>query len=123
MEQPNVAVWFEIPAADHDRAIGFYESVFLTELRREKFGNLDTAVFPHVPEATSGCLIHGDGYAPSTQGTIAYLNLADDLARPLARVPDAGGSVLVAKTALPCGGYFAVFHDSEGNRVGLFSPR
>ena len=38
----NVAVWFEIPAADFERAVGFYERIFDTRLRREKFGAATT---------------------------------------------------------------------------------
>jgi predicted enzyme related to lactoylglutathione lyase len=31
----NVAVWFEIPAANFDRAARFYETIFGANLRRE----------------------------------------------------------------------------------------
>ena len=51
----NVAVWFEIPAANFDRAVGFYEQVFQTKLAREKFGPADLAVFPYEQPGTSGC--------------------------------------------------------------------
>ena len=123
MTRSNVAVWFEIPTADFPRAVRFYESVFDTPLKREKFGTSELALFPHEPEHASGCLISGPEYTPSLQGTITYLHLAEDLAQPLARIPAAGGAVLVPKTALPSGGNFAQFRDSEGNRVGLFSLR
>lgn len=122
MKQANVSVWFEIPAADLDRAARFYETVFGIPLRREAFGPFELAVFPHAEDAASGCLIHGDGFSPSEQGTVTYLNLADDLAIPLERAAQAGGAVLLGKTALPSGGYFARIRDCEGNRVGLFSP-
>ena len=61
MTQSNVAVWFEIPTADFPRAIRFYESVFDTPLKRERFGTSELAVFPHLPEHASGCLINGEG--------------------------------------------------------------
>jgi uncharacterized protein len=121
MTQSNVAVWFEIPAADLPRAIRFYETVFGKTLKQEKAGRSNLAIFPHAEEQASGCLISGEGYVPSQQGTITYLHLAEDLAEPLARVSAAGGAVLVPKTSLPSGGNFAQFRDSEGNRVGLFS--
>lgn len=121
MKQANVSVWFEIPAADLGRAARFYEKIFDTRLEREKFGAHELALFPHAPEIASGCLMHGEGYTPSRQGTVTYINLADDIATPLARVPEAGGKVLLPKTALPTGGYFAQILDTEGNRVGLFS--
>lgn len=89
--QQNVAVWFEIPAADFDRAVGFYEKVFDTQLRREKWGPSDMAVFPHEGEAVSGCIMAGG-----------------KVATPKTALP-------------PGMGYIAHFVDSEGNRVGRHS--
>jgi len=118
----NVAVWFEIPAANFERAVGFYEKVFDTRLIKDKFGPADLAVFPYEQPAMSGCVIKGDGYVPGRDGAVVYLSSRVDLAVPLAKVPAAGGKVVTPKTALPEGmGYFAHFVDSEGNRVGLHS--
>ncbi|MGZ5031837.1 MAG: VOC family protein [Usitatibacter sp.] len=120
--QQNVAVWFEIPAADFDRAVGFYEKVFDTQLLREKWGPSDMAVFPHEGEAVSGCIMAGEGYKPGVEGSLVYLHSRSDLDGPLSRVKAAGGKVATPKTALPPGmGYFAHFVDSEGNRAGLHS--
>ncbi len=118
----NVAVWFEIPAADFERAVGFYERIFDTRLKREKFGAADMAVFPYDGEGVSGAVMAGAGLKPTADGSVVYLSAEKDLAEPLARVKAAGGSVAIPKTALPQGmGYFAQFIDSEGNRVGLHS--
>ena len=118
----NVAVWFEIPAADFERAVGFYEKVLGTRLTRESFGAAKMAVFPYAAPAMSGAVMAGDGYRPGGEGSVVYLSAGKDLAGPLSRVKAAGGSVAVPKTALPDGmGYFAQFIDSEGNRVGLHS--
>ena len=118
----NVAVWFEIPAADFERAVGFYERVFATRLKREKFGPTDMAVFPYEGEGVSGAIVAGESLRPAANGSVVYLSAEKDLAQPLSRVKAAGGSVAVPKTALPEGmGYFAQFIDSEGNRVGLHS--
>ena len=120
----NVAVWFEIPAADFERAVGFYEKVFATRLIRDKFGPADMAVFPYESQGVSGAVMKVDGYKPTVEGSVFYLSAGDDLALPLARVPAAGGRVAVPKTALPAGmGFFAQLIDSEGNRVGLHSMR
>jgi uncharacterized protein len=118
----NVAVWFEIPAADFERAVGFYEKVFDIRLKRDSFGAAKMAVFPSAAAATSGAVMAGEGYRPAGDGSVVYLSAGRDLAGPLSRVKTAGGSVAVPKTALPDGmGYFAQFIDSEGNRVGLHS--
>ena len=42
----SVAVWFELPANDFERAVAFYETIFATTLRREYFGE-DMAIFPY----------------------------------------------------------------------------
>ena len=121
-KQQNVAVWFEIPAANFDRAVGFYETVFDTKLIRDKFGPADMAVFPYEQPAMSGCIMKGDGYKPGANGSVVYLSSTIDLDVPLGRVKKAGGAVATPKTALPDGmGFFAHFVDSEGNRVGIHS--
>ncbi len=120
MLQPSVPAWFEIPTADFDRAVRFYETLVDTPLRAEVFGPKRMAIFPHQPEQPSGAIIHGEGYQPNPQGTVLYLNL-DDIRPALARVEAAGGAVLLPLTQLPSGGVFAELRDTEGNRVGVFS--
>ena len=118
----NVAVWFEIPAADFDRAVGFYEKVFETKLLRETMAGSELAVFPYNQPGTSGCVIRGEGYKPGREGCVVYIHSDTDLDQPLARAAKAGGKVATPKTALPDGmGFYAHFVDSEGNRVGLHS--
>jgi uncharacterized protein len=115
------ATWFEIPTADFDRAIRFYETVFQVKLRRENIGG-ELAVFPGDDNSVSGALVHQQGYVPSLTGAAIYLAAGDDLAPVLARAAANGGKVLLPKTALPPGmGHFAHMQDSEGNRIGLHS--
>jgi predicted enzyme related to lactoylglutathione lyase len=123
MLNPNVPAWFEIPADDLDRAQRFYETILAQPLRRERFGGADMAVFPRgdKPNAT-GALIQMEDCRPSVQGSIVYLSV-DDLTPVLERAQAHGGDTLVCRTALPPGmGFFAQLRDSEGNRVGLWSP-
>ena len=115
------AVWFEIPAADFERAVKFYEAVFQVSLRREQIGG-DLAVFPGTDTSVNGAVVSQAGYVPAANGAVVYLNAGDDLAPYLARVVANGGTVVTPKTALPPGmGHYAHFGDTEGNRVGLFS--
>lgn len=116
--------WFEIPAADLERAIHFYESVLQVSLHRETMGPMHMALFPKADtDPVGGCLIRMEqGQQPGSTGNIVYLTAGDDLAGPLARVEPAGGAVLVPKTLITEQiGYFALFRDSEGNHVGLYS--
>lgn len=116
--------WFEIPTADYERGVRFYETVMGVTLSRENMGPMHMAVFPH-DEAAGGAVTWMEGgQPPGACGSVVYLNGGDDLAVPLARVEAAGGAVIVPKTLIaPEIGYFCVFRDTEGNHVGLFSPQ
>ncbi len=124
----NILGWFEIPTADMERAIRFYQTVFNIELSRQEFGDLDMAWFPFVQEgagAPGSLVYHKDFYKPSTDGTLVYLvSQTGDLADELSRIEAAGGQVLVPKTLIAENyGYMAVFLDTEGNRVALHSNK
>ena len=125
MEMPNdnIAVWFEIPASDLTRASTFYSGVFDTQLVDQDMGELRMALFPHnTLSSVSGAIVKGKGYIPSHEGNIVYLNGGKDLAAPLSRVEQHGGTIVMPKTFLGEKiGYIALFNDSEGNRIGLHS--
>jgi predicted enzyme related to lactoylglutathione lyase len=120
-QRANVPVWFEIPAAELPRAVEFYETVLGVELTSQHIGGQDLAIFPRRAEAgTTGAVVAAPNQKPSGNGVVVYLNADPQLAQVLARVPKAGGEVLLPRTALPDGmGYFAQIRDTEGNRVGL----
>lgn len=123
MLHKSVPAWFEIPTADLERAVRFYETVLETSFGREDMGPMRMAVFPNEKPAPTGALVRAEGYEPADSGTVVYLNL-DDIRPVLRRVAPAGGSVLQPLTELPDGmGVFAQIRDSEGNRVGLFSDK
>lgn len=113
--------WFEIPVQDLDRAQHFYETLLATSLRREEIAGSALAVFPYAEAGAGGCLLAGPGApAPSTAGTLVYLNAGPSLDATLARVAAAGGRVLTPKVVLPGEmGVYAHVADTEGNRVGL----
>ena len=71
-------------------------------------------VFPH-ESGLGGCLVHNPQYGYSPAG---------DMNDVIARVGDAGGAVLLQKTALgedTGGGYVAWVRDTEGNKVRFYS--
>lgn len=117
----SVINWFEIPVADMDRAIKFYEPVMQVSLRREKMDSADLAVFPHEDPATGGALAKFEDYSLGA-GAIIYLH-TDNLTATLDRIASAGGECVFGPLELPRGiGTIALFTDSEGNRVGLHQP-
>lgn len=118
----NALTWFEIPAVDMDRATKFYGTIFDIDLSadEEMSPGYKMAMFP-AEEGVGGALVSGEGYVPSDEGTVVYLNCGEDLAPVLGRVGGAGGQVLVPKTDIGENGFFAFILDTEGNKVGLHS--
>jgi len=124
----QVINWFEIPAADFDRAVTFYENVFEIKLRREVMNIGDVSskdgVFPNEVPSPSGSVCKRPGLTPSPHGPLIYLNAGPDVAPVLARIKSNGGQVVLDKTLISDDiGYIGVFIDSEGNRVGVHSRR
>jgi uncharacterized protein len=119
-ELDNALNWFEIPVADLNRAIKFYERVLSKPLRQEAMGPVQMAVFSYDQKGVGGALMKAPEMTPHRDGAIVYLNAAPSIDATLARIADAGGSVALPKTALPEGmGFFAHMIDTEGNRVGI----
>lgn len=120
----NVATWFELPVTDMQRAKAFYQEVLQASFKDETMSGYQMAIFNADEGSVSGMLILGEQYQPSQTGAVVYFNGGENLSMPLDRAVQQGGSVLVPKTPIHDGecGYFALFSDSEGNRVGLYSP-
>ena len=125
MLQANVPAWFEIPASDLDRAQRFYERLLGVELKRDAYADGLQAIFPGgEPPLASGALVQRPGACQPSQshGSVVYLAV-EDIRPLLARVESVGGAVLQALAAVPgTPVVYAHIRDSEGNRVGLFSP-
>lgn len=113
-----VVTWFEILAADYERAVRFYEETLgVTLLRGPEWPGL--AIFPHQKPSVGGCVVKHDDAGPADGGVTVYLNCTGKLDDVLARVPEAGGAILEEKNFIPKIGWVAQIRDSEGNRVGL----
>ncbi len=118
--------WFEIPAADLERAQKFYETIFGVQLIPMELPDFQMRMFPieDPQNGIGGALIKaGDFYKPSTtDGVLIYLNGNPDVQQVLDKVEAAGGSIAVPKTEIsPEYGFMGVFIDTEGNRIGLHS--
>lgn len=126
MELANAINWFEISVADFDRAKKFYETIFDYQMPESITGPKRMGFFLYDFKAgkIGGAIIHGDGYTPSQQGSVVYLNCQPDLQIVLNRVESAGGKIVLQKAQVtPEIGYIAFITDSEGNRVALHSMR
>ena len=114
---------FEIPATEISRAVDFYQAILDIHLEKMNMPEMQMGIFPYEGQMVTGVIIQAEGYQPSTDGVTIYLNGGDDLQIILDKVEANGGKIQVPKTPhADESGYFAIFFDSEGNKIGLHSP-
>lgn len=115
--------WFEIPAINFKQSVDFYNNIFGIEMEKNIDDNYAMAFFP-VEEGIGGAIVAGPGSVPGVIGPLLYLNAGKDLNIVLKRVEPAGGRVVMPKTLInKDSGYFAIFIDSEGNKLALHSNK
>lgn len=120
---PHALSWFEISVTDFARACTFYEALLDATLEIHDMGDVLMALLPVGEGGIGGALQYDKDALPSEHGTVVYLDAGADLQAMLDRVEPAGGRVTMPKALIPGDfGYYALFTDSEGNRVGLMSP-
>lgn len=114
--------WFEIPVSNMDRAVKFYNTVLDANMTANSaMPGYTMAMFPSENGGTGGALLQGEGYVPTTEGALVYLQCGDDLSVALGKVEAAGGKVLQSKMGIGENGFMAYFQDTEGNKVALHS--
>ena len=113
--------WFEIPAIDFQQAVIFYNHIYGIEMQQNITDVNSMAFFP-VTTGIGGAVIAGSGSVPSDTGPLIYLNGGNDLSIVLDKVEEAGGRIVMSKTLISKeSGYFAIFIDSQGNKLALHS--
>ncbi|HNQ13623.1 MAG TPA: VOC family protein [Bacteroidia bacterium] len=118
----NLVSWFEIPVKNFGRACDFYKGILACEIKEAEMFGTKMGFLPSDGKNVSGALVQGEDYSPSTQGVTLYLNGGEDLKTILDKVEANKGKVLVPKTQIsPEMGYFAMFLDTEGNKLALHS--
>lgn len=115
---------FEIPATDISRAINFYQALLDIKIEKMDVEGMQMGILPYEGQMVHGVIIHVDGYKPSADGVTIYLNAGENLQVVLDRVEKNGGQIILPKTAhADESGFFAIFLDSEGNKMALNSPK
>ncbi len=115
--------WFNIAVANFDRAQKFYETTLDTKLEVVTKPDESMGMFPaDFEKGVGGAISKRQGCEPGAGGTTVYLNATGKLDAVLDRVPAAGGSIVMPRTAIPPHGFIAIITDTEGNNVGLYSP-
>lgn len=120
----NLVSVVEIPTVDFSRSIAFYQAIFNIRIEEIDMQGIQMGLFPSDEGSVAVALINGDEYKPAMDGPIVYLNAGDDLQIVLDKIAPNGGKVVVPKTEIsPEMGFFAMFTDTEGNKLALHSTR
>ena len=115
--------WFEIPAIDFQQAVRFYNYIYGIEME-QNFTDVNAMAFFPTTTGIGGAVIAGTGSVPSDSGPLIYLNGGSDLNNVLNKVEAVGGRIVMPKTLISEeSGYFAVFIDSQGNKLALHSKK
>ncbi|MCL1145933.1 VOC family protein [Shewanella marinintestina] len=117
-------VWGEIAVADMDRAVAFYSKHFDVSFHRETMNDMEMAVLETTDkEAATIGLVKHEMMQPSAYGSVLYLHLSPQLTPLVERISQAGVKILLPVMPIKDGecGFIALFEDSEGNTVGLWS--
>ncbi len=110
--------WVEIPTENFERGVKFYNSVLKLELEVIDCGEEKMACFP----GGEGAVSYAPNFKPGENGALVSFNAENDLENAIERVKKNGGKIIQPKTKIEAEGrgYFAVFIDCEGNKVGLY---
>lgn len=114
----KIIEWVEIPTVNFKRAVNFYNKVFKLSMEEHDCGTEKMACFPN----GEGAVFYQPNYKPSENGIIINLNVPDCIEETIARIESNGGKIVQSKTKIEAEGrgYFALFLDSEGNKLGLY---
>ena len=120
----NLVSIIEIPVKDFSRAVAFYQAIWGISIEEAEMPGVQMGLFPSDGETVNVVLAKGADYKPTTDGTVLYLNAGNDLQSTLDKVEPNGGKIIVPKTEIsPEMGFFALFFDTEGNKLGLHSGK
>lgn len=120
-QQKSLVSWFEIPAVNFERAVKFYNYILGIEMKTAEVNAYRMALFPE-ETGGGGAVVSGEGSMPGESGPLLYLHAGPDLDSLLGRIEEAGGKVILPATLISeDSGHFAVFMDTEGNKMALHS--
>jgi len=110
-------IHFEIPAENPDRAVAFYKKVFGWKI--ENWGGpanywLITTGEDKEP-GINGAITEKSEMVSATTNTISVQSIDD----AVKEISQAGGKILMPKTAVPGVGYMTYCRDTEGNTFGI----
>ncbi len=110
-------VHIEIPVSDFDTGPGFYSELFGWQTHPMPEMNYTTF---ETGDGPGGGFARADGQM-SSPGEVLIHVLTDDVSATLDQAEALGATTVVPKTEIPGIGWFGVFRDPTGNKIGLFT--
>lgn len=134
----SLVKWFEIPACDFDRAVRFYSAIFDVSIEICNFNGILYGMFPSDTGGISGAIVKSEKTNETHSGPILYFYLEYGMNNITEKILSLGGKMVSPKNLITNKigkdlaiipryridtkvGYFAVFLDSEGNKMALYS--
>src|SRR5687767_8439349 len=118
----NLISIVEIPTIEFPRAVAFYQTILNTSIEEINMDGILMGLFPSDGETVSVALINSSQYKTSMDGSVVYFNAGNDLQIVLDKIKANGGKIIIPKTEIsPEMGFYAMFMDTEGNKLGLHS--
>lgn len=109
-----------IPATDFERAFEFYHSITEGMVERNPHVPFPMAYFKDKEGNNVGHLFQMNGFNPSGDGVLVYLMPSKPIPAMLADIEAAGGNTIMPETLIAPGrGHWALFRDTEGNKLAL----
>lgn len=110
-------VHIELSAADAKAAGKFYGDLFGWKIEADD--ELNYVQFGGGEGGVGGGFIGIDENTPA--GTVVPYASTDDIEAALAKAESLGATTLMPKTEIPGVGWFGLFVDPSGNRIGLYT--
>ncbi len=116
----NRAVWFDIPVADLDRSIAFYQAVLGCGVTTESMEGFSFGVFEH-DQGNGGCLVPMADQISRDGGILLYMNVHGRIRDAVEQAKAHGGEIIDDVHPIGPHGFRSILRDSEGNRIALHS--
>ncbi len=114
-------VWVEVPVKDIHRATGFYGALFDQQLTPIEYDGRRFATIEVADGHVGLSLNQFEGFEPSPNGPLVYLNAGAQFDGMLSRIEAEGGRVVIPRSPMSETTVFATFCDTEGNTLALYA--
>jgi len=122
IKMSRIFSYVAIPCDSFERAFKFYSDITDGLIKKYDKVPFPMAYFINKDNEYVGHLFQLPNFKPAADGPIVYLELTKDLNNIITKIEKAGGKIIMPKTLIAPGkGYWALFLDTEGNRLALHS--